>query len=72
MAVDVRPQLIDDLIDTYVDWREECLTLEHAYDRWGSGSAEDRDLAFSAYRAALDREQQATSVYADRCNRVAG
>jgi hypothetical protein len=70
MAAPVRPELIDELIDSYVEWREECLFLEDAYDLWASGSAEDRTLAFAAYRAALDREQQASSVYAARCNRI--
>jgi hypothetical protein len=70
MAAVVPPELIDDLIDSYVDWREECLAVEDAYDLWASSSADHRDLACAAYRAALDREQQASSVYADRCNRV--
>ncbi len=70
MTAEVRSELVDALVDAYVEWREECLALAQAYQRWSSGSAADRDLAFAAYRAALDREQQASSIYADRSRRV--
>ena len=43
----------------YVEWREECLFLVDAYQRWLNEADRDRRLAFAAYRAALDREQQA-------------
>jgi hypothetical protein len=71
MAREVRPQLLDAMIDSYVDWREECRALVEAYELWESGSSGDREIAFAAYRAALDREQQASLVYAERCDRVA-
>jgi hypothetical protein len=69
----VRPEELDRVLDAYVDWREECLALTGAYERWSSGADPDPDrhLAFAAYMAALDREQQACSVYENRCNRVA-
>ena len=62
--------LIDDLIEVYVDWLEECAALAQAYDGWASVAVADRDLAFAAYQAALDREQQASAVYSDRIDRV--
>jgi uncharacterized protein YndB with AHSA1/START domain len=70
MTPPIRPELIDDLIDAYVHWREECLALTRAYQRWSRGTDADRSLAFAAYRAALDREQQASFVCADRSGRV--
>jgi hypothetical protein len=70
MTPPIRPELINDMVDAYVDWREEAVALRDAYERWSSGSDPERGLAFAAYRAALDREQQASFVYADRSRRV--
>jgi hypothetical protein len=61
----VRPALIDGMMDLYVDWREECVALRKAYERWSSVRLVERELAFAAYRAALDREDRASAVYAD-------
>ena len=51
--------LTDALIESYVDWREECADLHGAYRRWTLSEPRDGDLAFLAYRAALDREEKA-------------
>jgi len=63
-------EVIDDLMEIYCEWREECVWLGTAYDRWREVPAEDRDLAFAAYQAALDREEQASVVYAARVERI--
>src|SRR6185436_18676673 len=34
MSTQVRSELIDVLMDVYVDWREECIALRNAYQRW--------------------------------------
>jgi hypothetical protein len=70
MSADVRTELIDELMEAYVEWREECAGLLQAYERWASVPATDRELAFAAYKAALDREQQASAVYSSRIDRV--
>ncbi|MGA8805523.1 MAG: hypothetical protein WA696_02970 [Solirubrobacterales bacterium] len=63
MGSRVRRELIDDLMQAYVDWRTECLALHVGYGRWSGGTAADeRGLAFAAYRAALDREELACVV----------
>ena len=72
MNAKVRPELIDALMEAYVEWREECATLQRAYDRWTSFPAWERELAFAAYTAALDREQQASIVYSNWIERVQG
>jgi hypothetical protein len=59
-----RPELIDAVMDVYVDWREECIALRNAYEHWSSVRVAERELAFAAYRAALDREDRASAVYA--------
>jgi hypothetical protein len=68
----VRPELIDALTEAYVEWREECATVRQAYERWISFPAWERELAFAAYTAALDREQQASIVYSRWMHRVEG
>jgi hypothetical protein len=55
--------LVDAFIESYVEWREECNELRRAYRRWAACAWPDRDLAFGAYRAALDREEKAASVH---------
>jgi hypothetical protein len=59
-------RLADALIDLYVAWREECSVVQLAYDRWREASKEDREAAFAAYNAALDREERASDMYAAR------
>ena len=58
-----RDLLVDRFIETYVAWREECDDLRNAYRCWAGSAWPDRDLAFGAYRAALDREEKAASVH---------
>jgi hypothetical protein len=66
MSAHIPPELIDELMDVYVEWREECIALREAYERWSDGPITDRRLAFAAYLAALEREEQASAVYEDR------
>jgi hypothetical protein len=66
----ISPDVIDRLMEMYVDWRQECAWLRAAYERWLSVPIEQRDLAFAAYRAALDREEQASAVYAKHLNAI--
>ena len=63
-------RLVDEAIDAYVDWREERASVWDAYARWTSAHVADSPLAFSAYRAALDREERAAHVYAELMTRV--
>jgi hypothetical protein len=58
-----RDRLIDAFVESYVDWREGCADLHGAYRRWSLSEPRDRDLAFLAYRAALDREEKAALVH---------
>jgi hypothetical protein len=71
LGTEIRSELIDELMETYVDWREECLAVQRAYERWSNALSLDREPAFIAYRAALDREEQAGVVYAGRIEWVA-
>jgi hypothetical protein len=53
--------------DAYVDWVEECINVQEAYERWSIATGgEDAAFGFAAYRAALDREEHASRVVAAR------
>jgi hypothetical protein len=66
MNTQYEKRLVDELIDAYIDWREESASVRDAYRRWTQASAADAELAFSGYRAALDREESASRAYAAR------
>jgi hypothetical protein len=72
MEHQVDKRLVDEAIEAYVDWREECAEVWSAYERWASASVADAAPAFSAYRAALDREESASDAYADLLQRIGG
>jgi hypothetical protein len=56
-------QLVDEMLEHYVDWREECAAVAWSYQSWGGAERRDKALAFSAYVAALDREELAAANY---------
>jgi hypothetical protein len=64
-------RLADEAIRVYIDWREECVAVWDAFDRWASADGADTRAAFAAYRAALDREECAAGEYADLLTRLA-
>ena len=53
-----RGQYVDDLIDDYVSWREACGAVAASYENWRCAKRQDQALAFSAYVAALNREEK--------------
>jgi hypothetical protein len=63
--------LVDEMIDGYVSWREACVAVDIAYDGWNRAAREDAELAFSAYHAALDREERAAAMYRHLAERIA-
>jgi hypothetical protein len=72
MTVQVDKQLADEALEAYVDWREESAEVWDAYERWVRAPKVDAAGAFSAYRAALDREECASHAYADLLVRIVG
>ena len=63
-------RVLDEAIDRYVAWREECYVVQDAYERWTGSSGADAARAFVEYQAALDREGQIAAVYRDLMARV--
>jgi hypothetical protein len=56
--------LIDDVMDAYIEWRHQSADVDAAYRRWSVATSDDTALAFAAYTAALDREERASKSYA--------
>ena len=54
---------VDEFVERYVEWREECETLDSTYRDWVRSNRPHRDLAFATYRSALDREEQAATRF---------
>ena len=71
MKLQWHEQLLDEAVDAYVDWRGESTEVWDAYERWRHAPAADAPFAFSAYCAAVDREERASHVYAELVTRGA-
>jgi hypothetical protein len=65
-----RPTLADEFLESYVSWRESCEAVTTTYRWWETCEATQRGLAFESYLAALDREEIAAQVHADRSERL--
>jgi hypothetical protein len=63
--------LVDELVDLYVSWREECAAVAASYENWSASDRPGRRLAFSAYLAALNREELAAATYRSLTERIA-
>lgn len=55
---------INDMTNAYADWVAECITVQEAYEGWSAARDCDASMAFAVYRAALDREEQASKWFA--------
>lgn len=56
-------ELIDAVMDGYVNWREESVAVAASYQHWSRAPRDARASAYDAYAAALDREEHAASEY---------
>jgi hypothetical protein len=63
--------LVDELLDLYVSWREESSAVAASYENWSAAERRDNRLAFSAYLAAVDREEHAAATYRCAVERIA-
>jgi hypothetical protein len=64
MSTTIDKRIVDDAMDAYVDWREGCLAVQDAYDRWTRASRSETAAAFLEYTIALDREERSSLQYA--------
>ena len=58
-------RLRDEILDLYLDWREEAAAVADAYASWADAPAGEEGRCFAAYLAAIDREEAAARSYAD-------
>jgi hypothetical protein len=65
-------ELIDAVMDAYIEWREESAAVAAAYRTWNNAPAHERTLAYDNYVAALDREELAAYVYLRLVERAGG
>ena len=72
LAQEPRAPLVEEFLASYVHWREACEDVRSAYERWATGRSARTDFAFERYRAALDWEEHAARVHADRVQRIHG
>jgi hypothetical protein len=56
--------LIDELQAYYLDWLHESAAVRREYRRWSEAPLVDAPGRYSAYLAALDREESAALTYA--------
>jgi hypothetical protein len=62
--------VVDELLESYVSWREECEAVRIAYRLWVDSGPVDCRLAYAAYLEALDQEEYAARAYADQIGLV--
>ncbi|HYZ29842.1 MAG TPA: hypothetical protein VE570_12345 [Thermoleophilaceae bacterium] len=62
--------LADDVVESYICWREESAFVQRAYEHWEDADDAEQAQAFAVYQAALDREQQAAHVFRSRSERL--
>jgi len=62
-TTDPDPDLVDEMLECYITWREPRTGVQDAYADWRAAAAHDRERAFHTYVAALDREQLAAEDY---------
>jgi hypothetical protein len=65
-------ELIDAVMDAYIEWREENAEVTAAYRTWNNAPAHERTLCHDNYVAALDREELAANVYMRLIAQVGG
>jgi len=58
-----RGQASLDVMDSYVNWRNETRAVAECYRVWRCASVGERGAAFDQYVAALDREERAAGGY---------
>jgi|HubBroStandDraft_4_1064222.scaffolds.fasta_scaffold529687_1 hypothetical protein len=57
-------RLVDEMLDRYVEWREDAYAVKEAYTRWCGAPARDEKWRFSVYMASLELEEASAKTYA--------
>jgi hypothetical protein len=57
------PDLVDEMLAYYIDWRRDAAAVWDAYMAWGNAPDCEKPSRFSAYTAALEQEESAATSY---------
>jgi hypothetical protein len=63
-------QLVEETVDAYFEWREECAEVGDAYRRWSNAPLSHATDAFDEYLAALNNEEHAANLYSQLIRRI--
>jgi hypothetical protein len=53
-------RLVDEVIDSYATWREECEAMRAGYEARSSGAGEERTIRFELKRWRIGAQRQTT------------
>jgi predicted lipoprotein len=67
---EARERLADEVIETYVSWREACAAVDQTYADWCRSPRGERRLAHAVHVAAVDREESAAHTHREAVERV--
>jgi hypothetical protein len=56
--------LLDETLDAYAEWLEECNAVREAYRCWSDAPYNRKSAAFADYLASLDNEEHTAELYA--------
>jgi hypothetical protein len=65
-----RRRLMTQALDAYAGWRDQCGAVDLAYRRWAAARGHEAAVWYSAYSAALVREERAAERYAQLIRRA--
>jgi hypothetical protein len=55
--------LVDEMLDSYIRWRDSTTAVADAYRRWSDAPREEMHRWYLGYTASLDQEQAAARRY---------
>jgi hypothetical protein len=64
MSATIDNRLVDETMEAYVDWLQQSVAVQDAYDRWVRAPRDAAAAAFLQYITALDREECSSLAYA--------
>ncbi len=65
-----RSPVVEEAMDAYLGWREECAAATEAYRRWADAATGGQATAWREYELARDREERASTHYLEMVQRV--